>query len=315
MNEKSAKNVLIAGGSGFIGSALANHLTKEGYTVSILSRGKSSRIYKTYNWNPYKNEIDLEAITNNEYIINLTGAGIADKYWSNKRKQELVDSRVLSTRLLVDTVIEHNPQLRTFISTSATGFYGHRPGEILDEKSEVGDGFLAGLCQLWENETKPLTQNNISTTILRIGIVLSKSKGFIQKLHPQFRMGLNVVFGSGSQKTSWIHIDDLTNIFQFCIEDLSNNEVLNAVAPESINIYELQKTIARNFGRKTIDIRINSKLIKGLLGDFSEIFFSDLAVKPERLLDKGFHFRFNTIESALPALLGKEKAGEIKSPA
>ncbi len=309
MNVRAPKNVLIAGGSGLIGSALSNHLSENGYNVSILSRRTSLNKYKTYYWNPNQNEIDQNAITENQYIINLAGAGIADKLWSRKRKQELINSRVLSTRLLVNAVIKHNPTIKKFVSTSAIGFYGHRPGEILDESSNAGNGFLAELCQLWENETIPLIQNNVPTTILRIGIVLTKTKGFIRKLNPQFKMGLNVIFGSGSQKASWIHIEDLTNIFQFCIENKNNINLLNAVAPEAISIYKLQKTIARNFGHKTIDIRINNKLTKRFLGDFSEVFINDQAVKPERLLKEGFHFHFNTIEKALSTNL-KKKAEE-----
>lgn len=291
--------VLIAGGSGFIGSALADFLTTNGYTVSILSRKKRSDKYKTYLWNPYNNIIDTNAIKENHYVINLAGAGIADKLWTKKRKQELLSSRVLSTRLLVNSIISHNPALKKFISASAIGYYGHRPGEVLTEESSPGTGFLSFLCDKWEKETVPLLNNKIPRNILRIGIVLDSSNGFLKKLLPSFKAGLNVVLGKGKQNAAWIHIGDLLNVFLFLLKSDNVAGEYNGVSPESASIYELQKTAAQKHGYKTVDIRINSWFIKKVTGNFSEVFLNDQLIVPKRLMQEKFVFKYDELGKAL----------------
>lgn len=300
--DKKVQNILIAGGTGLIGSALSELLSKEGNNVALLTRKTNCPVrYKSYYWNPDNQEIDPLAVQENQVIINLAGAGIADKLWSNKRKKELFDSRIQSTRLLVNEIERNKTSVRKFISASAIGYYGHRPNEILTEQSSVGEGFLADLCKQWENEAAKL-KGIVPIDIIRIGIVLSGEKGFVPKMRKALRTRVNVLLGSGIQKVSWIHIDDLAGMIKYSIEHSSDSGTYNAVAPESVSIQQLQKTIGRTFGLKTVDLRINSSLIKSLLGQFSEVFLNDQMVKPEAFLNKEFNYLHPDLNEALNSI-------------
>ena len=292
MESIEKKKILIAGGSGFIGKSLSHYLIQQGYSVSILSRSlKTLPDIQSYYWNPVSGKIDVDALIGKEVIMNLAGAGLADKFWTKKRKQEIIDSRIMSTDLLVKTIQQLDKKPSKFISASAIGFYGDRPGEILSENSNNGDGFLAGLCKSWEDAAFKINFPEVQTTTVRIGVVVAENKGFAAQITKMAKAHINFIPGTGSQMVSWIYIDDLCRIFEFLIEKSHSERIVNAVSPEPCSLGELQKIIITKNRLKAFHISIPKFLMKFFLGSFSELFLNDEAVLPEKLLRMNFEYQ------------------------
>ena len=196
--------VLIAGASGTIGSELVPYLLSHGYNVDVLQRKDPDA---PFYWNPTKGQLST-AITNYDAVINLSGVNVTEGLWTEKRKQKILDSRVVSTKLLVDAMKEHPPKV--FISASAVGYYGNTHDEEVDEAHSSGTGFLADVCRKWEHEA---LQANTRVVILRMGVVLTKKGGALKKMLTPFKLGLGAVLGTGNQWMSWIGMPDLLEIF------------------------------------------------------------------------------------------------------
>ena len=299
------KKILIAGGSGFIGTYLANFLGQKGYTVSLLSRkaAKSSR-YQEYVWNPENGELDPAVLKEQDVIINLSGAGIANRYWTKKRKQVLYHSRLDSTSLLVRRLSELKNLPSLFINASAIGYYGHRPGEILNEESPPGSDFISRLCMDWENAAKKLRVSGCQTVILRIGIVLGKQGGSLAKFAFPLKFGLNVSFDKGNQMISWIHILDLAAMVDQLIKGNLVPDVYNAVAPNPIPQHKFHAEILHALHRRAFKIRIPQSFLKLVLGDMATIFISDQNIQCKKLLEQNFSFEFPDIRQAIIHLIG-----------
>lgn len=302
MNSKSQNNnVLIAGGSGLIGQALAHKLTELGFVVSILSRRKrTENTFKTYWWDPDKGEIESGAFINKQYIINLTGESIAAKYWTKKQKKRILNSRLNAIRTLSKSLGELNKQPLKFLSASAIGYYGSQAQSKFTELSSKGTGFLADVCDQWEKE---LTSINCPVTKLRIGMVLSEKGGYLAQLKKVLKMQVNVLFGKGDQYISWIHINDLVGAIVFILEAERNSPVYNLTSPNALQAHQLNKAILRQLNIKSLTIRVSEALIRNVLGSFSELFLSSQNVFPEKLLEEGFTFSKPEIEQALDDLI------------
>ncbi len=288
--------ILISGGSGLVGSALKAYFTAKGLDVRILSRKPKNN---DFFWNPKENKIDPEAVKGADYIINLAGAGVADHRWTDAYKQELISSRILSTRLLVAEANKYKNSLKKFISASAIGFYAEQNG-VLNENSQPGNDFLGKLCQDWENETLKLEMESLAIT--RIGIVLAPDGGFLQKLSLPAKLGVLSPIGSGKQVISWIHIHDLCRLMDFIItKDL--NGKFNATSPHPVNNSLMLRSISKAFNRPFILPAIPAFLIKLLFGEMSVELLSGKTIYPQNLIDHGFQFEFPDIESALKDLV------------
>ncbi len=306
------KNVLIAGGSGLIGRALTSYLSLNGYNVSILSRKKDSKRNAFY-WDPESSLIDMKSITDQDFIINLAGASIADKYWTKKQKKILIESRVKSTRLLAESIKNSATRPLKIIQASAVGYYGHRPKVLLTENSEAGKGFLCDLCRDWEKSARLFSEAGIPLSIVRIGIVLSNEGGYLPKMKKILQYGVNPVFGNGRQIVPWVHINDLIKIFGFILTSDKNSGVYNAVSPNPVTTLDLQRSIVHP--RKALTLKTSSWLTKKLLGDFSEVFLNDQSAIPERLLREGFSFQFDSISKLMKSFSHKiEKPGRSLNP-
>ncbi|MBG7629507.1 MAG: TIGR01777 family protein, partial [Bacteroidetes bacterium] len=206
-------NILVTGGTGLIGKQLCLLLRKKGYNIFILSRSNADAP-NTYYWNINDDYIEPKAIEEADFIIHLAGAGIADSRWTKTRKRELINSRIKSTKLLLQKVKELNPQLKGFIAASGIGYYGAITSEkIFTENDAVGTDFLATICKLWEKESMKFDAINIRTVIFRTGVVLSKNGGALDKISKPIKLGLGSVLGSGNQYVPWIHITDLCNMY------------------------------------------------------------------------------------------------------
>lgn len=295
------KNVLIAGGSGLIGSALVSFLTQKGFEVSILSRSLKSKTVKTYLWDTDKKEMDLNALKGQDYIVNLAGAGIADKFWTKKRKDEILKSRLNASQLIAEglNLSGHRPKL--IVQASAIGYYGNRPNEILTEQSDAGTGFLSSVCAQWEKGTSNFSDLGIPNATLRIGVVLSNKGGYLKKMEKILRSRINICFGNGQQWVSWIHITDLLNMFLFLMES-GKTGIYNAVSPHLVRSLELQKQIAHQRGWNVLSLKMPEKLVKVLLGDFSEVFLSNQHVIPQKLQNESFEFAYPSLVPALKSL-------------
>ena len=233
------QTVLITGGTGMVGTSLTQLLLSKGYQVIILTRKpQTSPISNlTYAvWDIAKGTIDPLAFEKADTIVHLAGAGVADKRWSKKRKQEIVDSRVMSGALLVKYLTAHTHQVKTVVTASAIGWYGPDTAESLmngfTETDPVDGAFLGDTCKQWEDSVKPIETLGIRLVTLRIGIVLNKQGGALAEFIKPAKFGLATIFGTGNQMVSWIHFKDLCKMILFGIESASLKGVYNAVSPD-----------------------------------------------------------------------------------
>lgn len=294
------KTILIAGGSGMIGSALVQSLGSA-YNISILTRKKAS-IDNTHSfyWNPDNSEIDDNAILNADIIINLTGENIGAKRWTTLRKKVLIDSRMKATKLLLDSISRiKKPEL--YISASAIGYYGHKGDRKLYETDLPDDSFLSQVCKQWE---KPLENiDSFRKIIIRIGIVLASQGGMLKEILTPTKWGINVYFGSGKQYISWIHIQDLCSLIQYSIENPHVSGVYNAVAPNTVNALDFATTLQKSLERKLFTIRIPTFVTQIILGKQSELMLSSQNVSCVKIQKAGFRFEYSQIDKALENLL------------
>jgi uncharacterized protein (TIGR01777 family) len=301
MSETKSGYILIAGGTGLIGSRLCRMLSDKGYEVCILTRNKKSKSrYTTFAWNPSKNEIDPAAMQNASAVINLAGSGIADHRWTTSYKKEIIQSRLEATSTLLAEIKKHSG-VKSYIAASAIGFYGNRGEELLDESSAPGTGFLSDTTKEWESSSDSCM---IRRVLIRTGIVLTPNGGALPPLARPVKAMIAPVIG-GNQYMSWIHIDDLCNMFISAIEDNNWNGIYNAVAPAAVTHREFVSTLKQVLNPNAIGINVPARFIKLLLGEQSAIILDSTNVKPARATTAGFNFRFNNLSDALKNLYGR----------
>jgi hypothetical protein len=298
------ETILIAGGSGLVGTNLSRKLKGKGYNVALLSRkSKPGNNYSVYSWNPDKNEIEKEAIKSADYIINLAGAGIGDKRWTNKRRLLILESRIRTTGLLFNKVQESGRKPKAFITASAIGYYGAIMSEkLFSETDAPGKDFSGEVCRQWENAADRFEENGIRTVKLRTGIVLSKKEGALSKMTVPVRFGIGSALGSGRQYLPWIHIDDLCNIYIKAIEDSKMTGAYNAVAPEHISNREFMRILSKVNGMPFFFPAIPSFVLKMLFGKMSEIILNGSRISAEKIISAGYIFEYSDIENALKNL-------------
>jgi uncharacterized protein (TIGR01777 family) len=295
--------ILLVGGTGLIGSFLKNKLIEEGYSVNILSRRKS-KDSQTFLWNNDEEYIDLAAFKGVSGIINLTGANIAEGRWTEKRKEILYNSRILSTRLLFETIKKNKVALDFFINSSATGYYGTKKStKILKEDNVSGADFLAKICLDWETEALRFNELNIRTIIVRTGIVLTRHKGAFEKIKIPIKFGILPIFSNGKQVFSWIHIDDLIAVFMNSITNKNYIGPYNAVAPINNTYLEFNRKIAEVLDKKVIVIKIPTFMLRLIFGELTETLTNGNQIAVEKLSNNGFNFKFKDLNSALSNLL------------
>jgi uncharacterized protein len=298
--------ILITGGTGLVGTHLTNKLIAKGHEVAYLSRsaGEQNGI-KRFKWDIKDGYIDPEAFAGVTAVINLAGAGIADKRWSASYKKELYDSRILSTRLLVEKIRLHQLHLDAFVSTSAIGIYGNHTTHSAIESDAAASDFLAQLCKDWEAEANGLPQTR--KVIIRVGIVLAKESGFIPQVAGPIKWGVGAVLGKGNQKTSWIHIDDLCGAYIKAIEDNEMQGVYNAVAPSPETNKIITQEMARKLHRPLWLPPVPGWALALLFGEMSSALLANLMVSSAKLQQEGFHFAYPQLQNALDNLLPDTK--------
>jgi len=303
--------ILITGGTGLVGKALGQALLQKGYQVIILSRqaGKPSAVANlSYaQWNVESQTIDRAAIEKADYIIHLAGAGVADKRWTKKRKQEILDSRVNSSKLIVDSLTAIPNKVQTVVSASAIGWYGPDPvvpnPHPFTEEAPANDDFLGTTCKLWEESIEPVTQLGKRLVKLRTGIVLSTAGGALKEFIRPMKFGVAAVLGSGKQVISWIHIGDLVNMFIAAIEKEDMNGAYNAVAPHPVSNKEMTLKLAKSRKKFFISFHVPSFMLKLILGEVSVEVLKSATVSSLKVTKTGFQFQFPLIDGALTELL------------
>jgi len=307
------KTVLITGGTGLIGTALTKALLQKNYSVIILTRnrdkvGQTIHANLSYaEWDTKKEIIDAEAISKSDYIIHLAGAGIADKRWTSKRKNILVESRTRGGHLLVKALTENANKVRAVISSSGIGWYGpSSPGEkgtetkpFIETDPAAGD-FLGSTGMQWEASIDPVTSLGKRLVKFRTGIVLSNHGGALKKFKNTLWFGIAPILGDGKQVMSWIHIDDLVRLYLFALENEKLQGVYNAVAPQTVTNKKFILQLARSTrGRFYVPIFVPSFLLKMIFGEVSIEVLKSITVSPEKIRREGFQFQYPSLQSAL----------------
>lgn len=299
------ETVLISGGSGLVGRRLSLALEEAGYGIAILTRNPDQQEHiRNYSWDPDNNFIDEEAIAGADYIVHLAGANLGEKRWTNRRRKEIVDSRIKSGQLLFDLVKKTSRELKGFISASAMGYYGSLTSEkIFTEEDPPGTDFAAEVCRLWEAEAGKFGMAGIRTVIIRAGIVLTPSGGALGKMAAVVRAGLGSPLGSGSQYLPWIHIDDLCGIYLKALSDSSMKGPYNAVAPDQRTNREFTRTLAGALHRPFFAPRVPTPVLKLLYGEMSGMLLRGSRLSAGKIMREGFSFRFPGLKEALEDVL------------
>lgn len=303
--------VLITGGTGMIGSTLTEALLEKNYKIIILSR-QDSKQPATGNvsyaqWNIITQTIDAAAIAKADYIIHLAGAGIADKRWTKKRKQEIRDSRIKGGELLLKTLEEIPNKVKAIISASAIGWYGEDPTipnpERFTEADPAANDFLGTTCLQWEESLEPIIKQGKRLVKIRTGIVLSKEGGALKEFEKPLRLGVATILGTGKQMMSWIHIDDLVRLYITAIESDDMRGAYNAVSPTPVSNKEFTLQLARaKKGNFFIPVHIPSFILKIVLGEMSREVLKSATVSCDKIHYSGFTFLYPTIDAALKNL-------------
>lgn len=304
------KTVLITGGTGLVGSSLTKILVEKNYNVIILSRNKktsSNNKIKFAQWNIENQTIDNWAIEEADFIVHLAGASVSEKRWTEKRKKEIVESRTKSSSLIVGALNNISNNVKAVISASAIGWYGidteHSLINGFVESDDADDNFLGSTCKLWEESVQPVVELNKRLVILRMGVVLSNRAGAYVEFIKSLKFKVAAILGNGKQIISWIHIDDVCDIFIKAIEDESLKGTYNCVAPNPVSnkyfMNQLGKIYLNDF---FIPLYIPSFLIKLMLGDFSIEVLKSTKVSSKKIENTSFQFKYKTIEAAIKQL-------------
>lgn len=298
--------ILITGATGLVGTELATLLLQNGIAVHYLTTSQKKIIdkpnYHGFYWNPSAGFIDENALIGVECIIHLAGASVA-KRWTNAYKQEIVESRTLSSNILYK-VLKNNPhQVKQIISASGIGIYQDSITNIYTEEStEIDNSFLGNVVLKWEESVDKFKQLNIKVCKLRTGIVLSAKGGAMIEMLKPIKIGLGSAFGTGIQIQSWIHIQDLVNMYFFAAQNQLEG-VYNAVSPNPISNKTLVSEMAQQLHKPFFMPNIPKFLMNIILGEMHKILFSSQNASAQKILNSGFDFQFKKIESALDDLL------------
>ena len=301
--------VLITGGTGLVGKALTKALIKKGYTVIILTRdinGKKPEPDLSYaRWDVAKQEIDLDALQSADYIIHLAGAGVVDKRWTDAYKKEIVESRTESGRLIYEALKNYTNKVKAIVSASAIGWYGadKDPAKPFTETDASDKSFLGNTCRLWEESIEPVEGLGKRLAKLRTGIVLSNDGGALAEFKKPIVFGIAAILGNGKQMVSWVHIDDLSNLFIAGIENENLSGSYNAVAPGPVTNKALTIKLAQALKKKFyLPVHVPAFVLQMMMGQSSIEVLKSTTVSCKKILDTGFEFKFKTIEAALEDL-------------
>lgn len=303
----SKQIIVIAGGTGLVGSRLLDLIDSTKYKIIVLTRSpKAAHGSISYaKWDTTTGYVD-PIVLKADHVINLAGAGIADQRWTKSRKKLLINSRVDTTTLLYRTFDTNHVRLKSYIGASAIGYYGDRDDEKLTETAVAGNDFLSECCVLWESAHHQMEQISTATSILRIGIVMSTNGGAFSKIHPPMKFGMANYFGNGKQYYSWIHIDDLCHMIIYLIQNPEGHKTYNAVAPDpDTNKVFIQK-IKKGLKSLAIVAPAPEFALKLMLGEMSKVVLNSTRVYPKQISNTSFEYRYPLLEDAVQDIVESE---------
>lgn len=297
--------LVIAGASGFIGSALVQQLWKDFHSLVLLSRtaprqeGNANKVYLL--WQPGQSGAWEQSVDGADGVINLAGEPIAAKRWTAKQKQILRSSRIATTQALCAAIAKAKVKPKFLISSSAVGYYGDRGDEMLTEEAPPRDDFLAQLCVDWEAEAKKAEAFGVRVVLLRTGIVLGKGQGALRKMVPPFKLFVGGPLGSGLQWMPWIHIDDEIGLIKFLIAQEAARGPFNLTAPHPVTAAEFSLTLGRVLNRPAW-ASVPSWALALMLGEMADMLLGGQRAVPKAALALGYRFKYPRIADALNAL-------------
>jgi len=302
--------IVISGATGLIGKKLISALTEKGFSVSILTRNKRLA-EKTllqeveaveWDYNMPADEI-IQVIEGSLSVINLAGASVAGSRWNDKYKKLIYDSRIETTRKIAEAISRCGEKPESLISSSATGYYGPENKEA-DEEANPGTDFLAKVCKDWEESALQAEKHGVRVVNIRTGVVLDKNEGALEKLIKPFKFFVGGRLGSGKQYFPWIHIEDLTEMYIFAMENQKIRGGLNGTAPQQVTNKELTKIIGKVIKRPGL-FPVPGFILKIAVGEFAKNLLEGRSIIPKKALENGFKFKYETVESALKNILCK----------
>jgi uncharacterized protein len=302
---ETGMKIAVAGGTGFIGSALVRHLSGRGDQVLILTRKEGTRPDPTgitrHRWDARTPDSLGRCLEGFDAIVNLTGESLAARRWSPAQKARIVDSRVESTRAIVSNIKNLDAKPRILVNASAVGYYGSVPEGEVTETHRKGKGFLVAVTERWEDEAKQAEKSGVRVVLPRIGLVLGAG-GALPRMVLPYRFWFGGAIGSGLQWMPWIHIDDLVSAFRFVISEAAMAGPVNFVAPSPVTMGDFSSAIAKTLHRPNF-FKVPEIVLRAVLGEMADMLLTGQRAVPEKLMKNGFTFRYNGIESALKEIL------------
>jgi len=292
--------ILVSGGTGFIGQALCPRLIQDGHDVVVWSRQAEPKVAEGVTG---IQRLDEFRGPNPDAIINLAGASIADGRWTEVRKRLLMDSRVDTTRELVEWMRTMESPPKALISSSAVGYYGEQGDRVITEGTPPTAGFTHDLCTRWENEALKAESLGVRVCLVRTGVVLDREGGALAKMLLPFKMGAGGRLGSGKHYFPWIHRADIVRIYQWLATNEQASGPYNASAPNPVTNAEFTRALGRALKRPTL-FPMPEPVLRLLFGEMSELLLASNRMMPKRLLDEGFEFQYPDLNQALQAILG-----------
>ena len=298
--------IILAGGTGFIGKELVLSLYQKGHEIVQLTRkspDEKSRLVTQVQWDGKTLGPWAELLDGADAVINLCGEPIAGKRWSEPQKKIIVTSRLDTTRVIIDAISKSSRKPKVLINASGAGFYGNRPDEILTESAPPGKGFLPRTCIAWEEEAKRAESLGVRVVLLRIGMVLEKSGGALDKLIPPFHFFAGGPLGNGKQGMPWIHRADILGIIQFVLDHSEISGPVNLTAPEIITNEQFSQILGEVLHRPSW-LRAPAWALKILLGKMAEeLLLSGQRATPAKILGAGYQFQYPELKLALTDIL------------
>ena len=298
--------IIIAGGTGLIGRSLSQALAQRGEEVWVLSRHAGATDPQpgvhAVQWDAKTSQGWLDVAGQADAIINLAGASIGARPWSNERKRVIRSSRVEAGQAIVEAIQHSSRKPQVLLQIAGVGYYGNMGSIPLDEHSPAGKGFLASVAADWENASQPVVEQGVRRVIMRTGVVLTPKGGVLAPFVLQNHLFAGGPLGNGRQWISWIHLHDLVRAFEFLLDQPEARGAFNVTAPEPLTNADFERRVSKVMHRPYW-FPTPAFLLKAVLGEMSTLILEGQRVLPSRLLEMGFQFQFPTLQAALRDLL------------
>lgn len=303
-----SKRIIITGATGLIGRKLVRALIQRGDDVIVFSRDAEKAIsyfpkaMESVEWNYQHPEQWKYKIENSDAVVHLAGVNLFAKRWNDEFKKSIIESRQVSTMNLADAIKSCDKKPEVFISASGIGFYGDCGDQVLSEESQAGSDFLAHVCKSWESEATTVETFGVRSVQIRTGLVLSTEDGALKQMLPPFKFFIGGYLGNGKQWASWLHIDDIVEIYLHALDNSSLTGSLNATAPNPIRMNEFAKTLGKVLNRPSF-FPVPKSVLKLVVGEAAEVVISSQRINSKKLVESGYKFKFESLEAALKDLL------------